>query len=85
MLDVMMSQPLAEVLKQVTLPEAVASALKGEPGAMRDALLLAIAAESASADEMPAAAAQCGLDATVVTGMMIEALAWSQHVISAGK
>lgn len=85
LLDVMMSQPLIALLKQVSLPEAVASALKGEPGAMRDALLLAIAVESAAGDEMAAVAALCGLDAREVTGVMIEALAWSQQVISAGE
>lgn len=85
LLDVMMDIPLIDVLKQVSLPEAVASALKGETGAMRDALLLGIAVESATPDEKSAAASQCGLDATEVSGLMIEALAWSQQVISAGK
>lgn len=85
LLDVMMDRPLADVLKQVSLPEAVASALTGEAGAMRDALLLGIAVESATAEEMAAAAAQCGLDAPTVSGLMIEALAWSQQVISAGE
>lgn len=85
LLDVMMDRPLIDVLKQVSLPEAVSAALKGEAGAMRDALLLGIAAESAAPDAIAAAAAQCGLDATAVTGIMIEALAWSQQVISAGE
>lgn len=85
LLDVMMGQPLVDVLKQVSLPDAVASALKGEPGAMRDALSLGIAVESAAPDEMAAAAAKCGLDALAVTGLMIEALTWSQQVISAGE
>lgn len=85
LLDVMMDRPLADVLKQVTLPEAVAAALKGEDGAMRDALLLGIAVESSVPDEMAAAAEKCGLDAPTVTGLMIEALAWSQQVIAASK
>lgn len=83
LLDVMMDRPLLDVLKQVSLPEAVSSALKGETGAMRDALLLAIAVESGTPEEMNAAAAQCGLEAPLVTSFMIEALAWSQQVISA--
>jgi len=85
LLDVMMGQPLIDVLKQVSLPEDVASALRGEPGAMRDALSLGIAVESAAPDEMAAAAARCGLDALAVTSLMIEALAWSQQVIAAGE
>ncbi|HQS59837.1 MAG: hypothetical protein B7Y56_14915 [Gallionellales bacterium 35-53-114] len=85
LLDVMLDRPLPEVLQQVTLPEAVAGALKGEPGAMRDALLLGMAVESATPEQIAAAAAQCDLDATQVTGIMIEALAWSQQIISAGE
>jgi EAL and modified HD-GYP domain-containing signal transduction protein len=85
LLDVMMGQPLVELLKQVSLPESVASALKGEPGPMRDALLLGIAVESGAGDEMAAVASLCGLDAREVTSLMIEALAWSQQVISAGE
>lgn len=83
MLDVMMDQPLADVLKQVSLPEAVTAALKGKPGSMRDALLLAIAVESGNTDEMAAAAAQCGLDAKIVTSVMVEALTWAQQASAA--
>lgn len=84
LLDVMMDRPLADVMKQISLPEVVASALKGEAGEVRNALLLAIAAESVAPDEIAAAAALCGLDAPAVTALMIEALAWSQQVTSAG-
>lgn len=85
LMDVMMGRPLADVLKQVSLPEPVAAALRGEPGPMHDALSLAIAVESSAPEEMAAAAAQCGLDALVVTGTMIEALAWSQQMSAAGE
>jgi EAL and modified HD-GYP domain-containing signal transduction protein len=84
LMNVMLAQPLEDVLKQVALPEAVASALRGEPSAMRDALTLAIAVESGSG-EIAAAAAQCGVDAYEVASMMIEALAWSQQIAAAGK
>jgi len=85
LLDVIMNQPLAEVLKQVSLSEAVAAALNGEPGAMRDALRLGVAVESGDPDEMAAAAVRCGLEAKAVTGLMIEALAWSRKVSAAGE
>lgn len=84
LMHVMLEQPLEEVLKQVALPEAVASALRDEPSAMRDALKLAIAVESGHGD-MAAAAAQCGVDASVVAGMMIEALAWSQLIVAVSR
>lgn len=85
LLDVMMEQPLADVLKQVSLPEAVAAALKGEPGAMRDALLLGITVESGTPDEMALAATRCGLDAATVNSTMVEALVWAQQLSAAGE
>jgi len=85
LLNVMLGRPLDEILKQVSLPAAVAAALRGEAGAMRDTLLLGIAVETSNADDIAAAATQCGLDAQTVSGMMIEALSWSQQVISASE
>ncbi|BCK87951.1 cyclic di-GMP phosphodiesterase CdgJ [Sideroxyarcus emersonii] len=84
LMNVMLAQPLDQVLKQVALPEAVAAALRGEPGAMRDALMLAVAVESGEG-EMAAAAAQCDVDAAEVAGLMIEALAWAQQIAAVGE
>jgi EAL and modified HD-GYP domain-containing signal transduction protein len=84
LMSVMLAQPLEDVLKQVSLPEAVAAALRGEAGAMHDALMLAIAVESGEGD-MAAAAARCDVDAAGVAGMMIEALAWSQQIAAVGE
>lgn len=81
LMNLMLALPLEDVLKQVALPEAAAAALRGEAGAMHDAL--AIALESGNG-EMEAAAAQCGLEAGEVAGMMIEALAWAQEIVSVG-
>jgi len=82
LLDVIMNQPLENVLQQVSLPEAVASALYGKPGATSDALSLGIAIESAATDDIATAATRCGLDEKIVTGLMIDALAWTQQVVS---
>jgi len=84
LINVMLALSLDDVLKQVALPEAVSSALRGESGAMLDALMLAIAVESGNGD-MVIAAAQCGVHATEVASVMIEALAWSQQIGAAGK
>lgn len=84
LMHVMLAQPPEDVLKQVALPEVVASALRGEPGRMHDALALAIAVES-DKGEMTSAAAQCALDAPVVVGTMIEALGWAQLIATAGR
>lgn len=80
LMDVMMACTLEEVLKQIILPGAVADALRGNPGALSDALSLSIAIESGSVEDMEAAAALCGLDSITVTSTMIEALAWSQQM-----
>jgi EAL and modified HD-GYP domain-containing signal transduction protein len=80
LMNIMLALPLEDVLKQVALPEAVASALRGEASAMRDALTLAITLESGHG-EIAAAAAQCGVDAYEVAGLMIDALAWSQLIV----
>lgn len=85
LLDVMMGQSIPDILKQVSLPEQVAAALKKEQGPMRDALLLAVSIESGTPEEMAAAAAKCGLEARIVTNAMIDALAWSQQMISVGE
>jgi len=84
LIDVMLDLPLKDVLKQVTLPEVVSSALRGEAGAMRDALMLAMAVESGHGD-MAAAAAKCGVDSSEVAGMMIEALGWSQQIVAVSR
>ena len=84
LMNVMLAQPLEDVLKQVALPEAVASALRGESSVMHDALVLAITLESGIGDT-DAAAARCGVDASEVSGTLIDALAWSQQIAAAGK
>ena len=84
LINVMLAQPFEDVLKQVALPQAVASALRGESSAMHDALALAITIESGIGDT-DAAAVQCGVEAYEVSGMLIEALAWSQQIVAVGR
>ena len=84
LINVMLGQPLEDVLKQVALPEAVASALRGEAGAMHDALVLAITLESGIGDTA-AAAQRCGVDSSDVSGTLIDALAWSQQIVDINK
>ena len=42
--------------------------------------MLSITVETGTPEAMAAAAAQCGLDARVVTKISIEALAWAQQM-----
>ncbi len=85
LIDVMTGLSIEEVLKQVALPEDVSAALKGMAGPMRDALNLGIAVESVNEANIATAAAQCGLEATEVANMMIEAMVWAQQVVAASE
>ena len=82
LLDQLMGQTMAELLSQARLPEPVHQALLGEPGAYRNALLLAIAAEAQSPDELEQQAAHCGLEALQVSQCAIQSLAWAHEISS---
>ncbi len=85
LIDLLMGQPMADVLRQAKLPEAVARALLGEAGAHRAALDLAIAAEGLAPEDLEAKAEACGLDALQVSRSAIEALEWAHEVSSLGE
>lgn len=85
LLDVMMGQPLADVLKQIRLPSTVEAALCGEPGALRAALELGIAIESANPQRIVAAAEPCGLTAADITQLTLDTLAGSQRALAKGE
>lgn len=82
LLDQLMGQTMVELLSQARLPESVHDALLGEPGAYRDALLLAIAAEAQSPHELEQQAAHCGLETLQVSQRAIQSLAWAHEVSS---
>ncbi|MEW5904288.1 MAG: HDOD domain-containing protein [Pseudomonadota bacterium] len=81
LLHEMLGLTMQQVLQQVALPEAAASALRGEEGPLRHALSLAIALESMD-EGVTLAAQRCGVEAVEVANMMIEALAWAQQIVS---
>ena len=81
MLDLIMNQPLDEVLEQVSLPEPVSEALQGKQGYLRNTLKMAIALESGNTEEMVATATECGLNAQEVSGTMVEALSWAELIM----
>lgn len=82
LLDLLMNQTMADLLLQVQLPEAVRDALLGQPGLWRDALLLAIAAEGQSPQELEQHAARCGLEPTQVSRCALQSLAWAHEIAS---
>lgn len=82
LLDLLMGQAMADLLLQAKLPESVHEALLGQPGPYRNALLLAIAAEGQSPQEMEQAAALCGLEPLQVSQRAIQSLAWAHEISS---
>ena len=82
LLDLLMDQSMAELLSQAKLPEPVHDALLGNPGTYRDALLLAIATEGQSPQELENQAAVCGLEARQVSQHAVRSLAWAHEISS---
>lgn len=82
LLDMLLGQPLAEIVARVQLPEPVRDALLGQHSAWRDALDLALAYESNDAARLSEAAARCGIDAGQVTEAALEALGWTREITS---
>lgn len=82
LLDTLMGKPMADMLGQVALPEAVRAALLGEDNIYRTALELIRALENHDDDQIARTTDQCGLNDASVTQTMLEALAWAQSINS---
>jgi len=82
LLDLLLGQPLTEIVARVRLPEAVREALLGQPSPWRDALDLALAYESGEEARLDEAAARCRLDAGQVSEAALDALGWTREITS---
>lgn len=82
LLDLLLGQPLAEIVARVQLPDAVGDALLGGQSAWRDALDLALAYESGEEARLNEAAARCRLDAGQVSEAALDALGWTREITS---
>ncbi|KYC29160.1 putative signal transduction protein [Sterolibacterium denitrificans] len=80
MLDLLIGQPLPNILDQARLPPAVHAALLGEPGIHRSALELAIAAEDPHSTTLEQHSAACGLDAAQITRYGVTALTRAHEI-----
>jgi c-di-GMP phosphodiesterase len=85
LLDLVMGQPMEEMLTQAKLPDLVQAALLRQPGPYLDALELAIAAEGNDHDELQRCAAACGVDPADLSRNALEALAWAHSVTALGE
>ena len=80
LLDVVLSMPMEDVLKQVSLPPLVDEALLYQEGKYAPYLDLAIACEQPDNEQVAALAHAIGLDVWRVSSFHIDAMLWAQQV-----
>ena len=82
MLDLLMGMPMAELLEQTQLPEALHHALLGQPSEFLAPLELAKAEDKQHAEKIPQLAAACGVNALQILERTIEALSKAHTTMS---
>ena len=80
LLDVMLGMPLADILKNLVLPQPVSSALIAGSGPYAPYLALAEACEAADLSQVDALAQGLGLSSADLARTQLEALAWVEQV-----
>ncbi|SDL93415.1 EAL and modified HD-GYP domain-containing signal transduction protein [Oryzisolibacter propanilivorax] len=85
MLDLLLGQPLARIVQDTRLPDAVQQALLGAPGIHHDALALARASENPQSGDLENLATACGVDARQVLQLGIDALGKAYATLEAGQ
>ncbi|MDP2028836.1 MAG: HDOD domain-containing protein [Thiobacillus sp.] len=80
LLDVVLSMPMEDVLKQVSLPPLVDEALLYQEGKYAPYLDLAIACEQPDNEQVAALAHAIGLDVWRVSSFHVDAMLWAQPV-----
>lgn len=83
LLDVVLRMPMADVLKQISLPEAVEAALRDRSGPYAPFLELALACENDDAPRVEALAGGLQLDLAEVNEAQVGALIWAQEAEAA--
>jgi EAL and modified HD-GYP domain-containing signal transduction protein len=80
LLDVVLSMPMEDVLKQVSLPPLVDEALLYQQGKYAPYLDLAIACEQSDNEQVAVLAEAIGLDLWRVSSLHVDAMLWAQQV-----
>ena len=84
LLDAMLDKPMADLLTDLSLPDAVHDALLNSAGPYADYLQIAKACEDFRPELIMALAPPLGLDAQAVSQAHMQALAWTEEVAAAG-
>lgn len=80
LLDVVLSMPMEDVLKQVSLPPLVDEALLYQQGKYAPYLDLAMACEQSDNEQVAVLAEAIGLDLWRVSSLHVDAMLWAQQV-----
>jgi EAL and modified HD-GYP domain-containing signal transduction protein len=80
LLDIVLGMPMADVLKQVSLPPLVNDVLLDHTGKYAPYLGLAIACEQSEGADIAAMSQAVGLDSKQVNLLQVEAMIWAQQV-----
>jgi c-di-GMP phosphodiesterase len=84
LLDRALGQPLPELIEKAALPDVVRDALLGHPGPCTDALALVTLDADANtpAERLEQALNACGIDDETYAPIAVEALVWTDQVLS---
>lgn len=82
LLDVIMSRPLEEILREITIEEDIQAALTGDPGTMRTMLDLIVAIEKAEWEKVSLLAQQLQADEAQLCEAYMNAVKWAQEIYS---
>jgi c-di-GMP phosphodiesterase len=84
LLDAMLDTPLAELLKNLSLPEKVSSALLSGQGPYAPYLALSCACEEGDPVRLQSLAGPLGMGLDDLSRLQIEAMGWTEEVAGAG-
>ncbi len=79
-LDVLMSRPMSDILKEIAITDEIAEALIHNGGRMGHAFLLILAYEKADWDTVTRLCGELGFDCGKVSDIYLEALGWSRQL-----
>jgi EAL and modified HD-GYP domain-containing signal transduction protein len=80
LLDVIMSRPIDEILKEITVEEDIVEALTGTPGKFHNILNLVIATEKGEWEQVSELAAELHIEEQALSTAYLDAVKWAQDI-----
>ena len=82
LLDVIISRPIEEILREITIEEDIQLALSGEPGTLQTILALIVAIEKAEWERVSALAAELQIDEKPLSEAYMDSVKWAHEIYS---